>query len=113
LVVEDEALTRLYAIDIVEGAGFEAIGASSADHAIDVLESRDDIRAVFTDIQMPGSMDGLALIRLMKERWPSVAALLTSGKINITPADLPGGVPFFTKPYLAAQIESALRRLIG
>lgn len=111
LVVEDEALARLNALDIVEAAGFEAVSASNADEAIHVLETRDDIRAVFTDVQMPGSMDGLGLIRLMQDRWPAVAALVTSGGTNI--ADLPGGVRFLAKPYLPRQIEAALYKLIA
>ena len=71
LVVEDEALVRLRAVDIVEAAGFAVVSASNADDAIGILETRDDIRAVFTDVQMPGSMDGLGLMRLIKERWPT------------------------------------------
>jgi DNA-binding NtrC family response regulator len=113
LVVEDEALIRLRAIDIVEEAGFDAIGVVNADDALRVLERRNDIRAVFTDVHMPGSMDGLALIRLMKVRWPSVAALITSGKVLIAAADLPSGARFLAKPYVAIQIAAALHQLIG
>ena len=113
LVVEDEPLIRLNAIDMVEAAGFQAISASTADEAIHVLELRNDIRAVFTDVQMPGSMDGLALIHLMAERWPSIAALVTSGKVDIAPADLPRGARFFAKPWRPIQIEAALRQAIG
>jgi two-component system, response regulator PdtaR len=111
LVVEDEPVTRLSAMDMVEAAGCEAIGAADADEAIRVLEARSDIRAVFTDIYMPGSIDGLGLMRLMQERWPAVTALLTSGTAN--PASLPRGVRFVAKPYLPPQIEAALRQLIG
>lgn len=113
LVVEDEALVRLSAIDIIVSAGFEAICASNADDAIRVLEQREDIRAVFTDVQMPGSMDGLALLRLVKDRWPAMAVLVTSGKICTAPADLPSGARFVSKPYAPLQIEAALRQLIG
>lgn len=113
LVAEDEALIRLNAIDMVEAAGFHAISASTADEAIHVLELRDDIRAVFTDVQMPGSMDGLALIHLMAKRWPAIAALITSGKVDIPPSDLPRGARFFAKPWRPVQIEAALRQAIG
>ena len=113
LVVEDEPLTRLSAMDMVEAAGCQAIGASNADEAVRLLEARSDIRVVFTDVHMPGPMDGLGLMRLMKERWPSATALLVSGKTNIAPADLPYGVRFLTKPYLAVQIEAELRQLIA
>jgi CheY-like chemotaxis protein len=67
-------------MDMVEAAGCEAIGASNADEAVRVLQARADIRAIFTDVQMPGSMDGLALMRLTKKRWPSVVRLVTSGQ---------------------------------
>src|ERR1700738_5539437 len=73
LVVEDENLIRLSALDMVEEAGFEAIAATDADEAIRILESRNDIRAVFTDVHMPGSMDGLRLARVVRNRWPPVA----------------------------------------
>jgi CheY-like chemotaxis protein len=66
LVVEDEALIQLHAVAMVEAAGFEAISASNVADAIRILETRGDIRAVFTDIQMPGPMDGLGLMRLLK-----------------------------------------------
>ena len=112
LVVEDEPLIRLSAMDMVEAAGCEALGALNADDAVRLLEARSDIRAVFTDVQMPGSMDGLGLMRLMRERWPSVPVLVASGKDTVTPADLPAGVRFFAKPYVALQIEAALRQLI-
>ena len=113
LVVEDESVTRLNAMNMVEAAGCEAIGALSADEAVRLLETRTDIRAVFTDIHMSASMDGLGLMRLMKDRWPSVPVLVASGKTNIAPADLPHGVRFFAKPYLPVQIEAALRQLIA
>ena len=80
LVVEDENLIRLSALDMVEEAGFEAIAASDADEAIRILESRNDIRAVFTDVHMPGSMDGLRLARVVRNRWPPVALIVTSGR---------------------------------
>ena len=110
LVVDDEALVRLNAVDIVEAAGFEAVSASNADEAVHVLELRDDIRVVFTDVQMPGSMDGLGLIRLIQDRWPAVTTFATSGRMTIT--DLPDGVWFFPKPYLPHQIEAALHEAI-
>src|SRR5438270_804390 len=80
LIVEDEILVRMSAVDMVEDAGFHAISASDADEAIRLLESRNDIRAMFTDIQMPGSMDGLRLARVVRSRWPPVALIVTSGR---------------------------------
>jgi CheY-like chemotaxis protein len=112
LVVEDESLIRMSAIAMVEEAGFEAIAASDADEAIRILESRNDIRAVFTDVQMPGSMDGIRLARIVRNRWPPVALIVTSGQTNVQESDLPTGGRFLPKPYEQVQIGSALRELI-
>lgn len=112
LVVEDESLIRLNALAMVEEAGFEAIAASDADDAIRILERRNDIRAVFTDVQMPGSMDGIRLARVVRHRWPPVALIVTSGRTNVLESDLPTGGRFLKKPYEPMQIETALRELI-
>jgi CheY-like chemotaxis protein len=113
LVVEDDALTQLNAVAIVEEAGFEAIAASNADEAVQVLESRADVQAVFTDVQMPGSMDGLGLARVVRDRWPPVALIVTSGKTEIAPSDLPAGGRFLHKPYAPSEIETVLRQLLA
>ena len=112
LVVEDEGLIRMNAIDMVQEAGFDAIAASDADDAIRILESRSDIRAVFTDVHMPGSMDGIRLASVVRNRWPPVALIVTSGQTNVLESDLPTGGRFLRKPYAATQIETALRELI-
>jgi CheY-like chemotaxis protein len=112
LVVEDESLVLFSAVEMVTEAGFEAIPASNADEAIRILERRDDIRAVFTDVQMPGSMDGLRLARVVRNRWPPVALVVTSGQRQIAPADLPSGGRFLGKPYRPSQVEAVLRQLI-
>jgi CheY-like chemotaxis protein len=112
LVVEDESLVRMNAMTMVEQAGFEAIAASDADEAIRILESRNDIRAVFTDVHMPGTMDGIRLARVVRNRWPPVALIVTSGQTNVPETDLPTGGRFLRKPYAAAQIENALQQLI-
>jgi CheY-like chemotaxis protein len=112
LVVEDEDLIRASALEMVEEAGFEAIAASNADEAIRILESRSDIRAVFTDVHMPGTMDGLRLARVVRNRWPPVALIVTSGHTNVQEADLPTGGRFLSKPYAAAHIGATLRQLI-
>src|SRR3954453_12493133 len=112
LVVEDESLIRMNAIAMVEEAGFEAVAASDADEAIRILESRNDIRAVFTDVHMPGSMDGLRLPRGGRNRWPPVSLIVPSGRANVQETDLPTGARFLRKPYEHAQIEAALRQLI-
>jgi len=113
LVVEDDPILRLNAVDIVEEAGFIALEATNADDAISLLEARDDIRIVFTDIEMPGSMDGLKLALAVRDRWPPVKLIVTSGKFAIKDGDLPEGGLYFPKPYLPAAIAQALHSLAG
>jgi CheY-like chemotaxis protein len=113
LIVEDEFLLRMNAIDMIRGAGFEAVEAADADEAIRILETRRDITVVFTDIQMPGSMDGLKLARAVRGRWPPIKIVATSGHINVTEMDLPDGGRFLPKPYAADQITGLLRELTG
>jgi CheY-like chemotaxis protein len=112
LVVEDEPLMLIDAVDLVSEAGFEAIGSKNADEAIRILESREDIRIVFTDVNMPGSMDGIRLAHAVRDRWPPIEIIVTSG---LTLANVQELLPergiFFPKPYTPAQVASALHRL--
>jgi CheY-like chemotaxis protein len=111
LVVEDEFLLRMDAADVIAAAGFEVIEAVNADEAIEILESRSDITVVFTDIQMPGSMDGLKLARAVRGRWPPIKIIATSGLLNVGQVDLPEGGRFLPKPYSPAQVTGVLREL--
>ena len=112
LVVEDEALVRLDAADTVRDAGFDVIEAADADDAIRILESRNDICVVFSDIDLPGSMDGLKLAAAVSRRWPPVRLILTSGHVRVTPAELPEGGRFFAKPYRNDDIARCIREMI-
>ena len=112
LVVEDEILVRMDAIDAIETAGFDVIDARDADEAISILERRNDVRLIFTDIQMPGSMDGLKLAHFVRDRWPPIKIIATSGHAKITERDLPEGSRFLPKPYAVAQIASAIGQLV-
>jgi DNA-binding NtrC family response regulator len=98
---------------MIQDAGFEAIEANSADEAIDILNARSDIRVVFTDIEMPGSMDGLKLARVVREKWPPVELIVTSGKRNLANTDLPARGRFVGKPYDARQVTDAIRAFVG
>lgn len=111
LVVEDEVLLRMAATCLVEDAGLEAIEASNADEAISILEMRTDIRIVFTDIDMPGSMDGLKLAEAVRGRWPPIDIIVTSGHRIVDPRDLPRGSMFFAKPYKDDDIIAAMKRM--
>jgi len=113
LVVEDEIILRMRAVDIVEDAGFVPIEAASADQAFQILESRDDISLLFTDIQMPGSMDGLKLAHAVRTRWPHIKIILVSGKIAIADADKPNESRFFAKPLEAQQMILQLQEMVG
>ena len=111
LVVEDDPLLRLAAIDMVEDAGFEAIEASNATEAVRILERRLDIRIVFTDVDMPGGMDGVRLAALIRDRWPPIAIIVTSGQVHADDVSLPSGSLFFPKPYREAEIVGAFRHV--
>jgi CheY-like chemotaxis protein len=111
LIVEDELLIRLQAAQIIEEAEFDVIEASNADEAIAILEERPDITVLFTDIQMPGSMDGLKLAAAVKGRWPPIKIVATSGLVNVRPDDLPEGGRFLPKPYDPIQLTATLREL--
>jgi two-component system, response regulator PdtaR len=113
LVVEDDTLIRLNAADMVRDLGFEVIEAVDSDHAVSILESTDGISVVFTDVQMPGSMDGLRLVALVRDRWPPIALLVTSGRVQPPVEDLPLGARFLTKPYFQDQLKTHLQALTG
>lgn len=111
LVVEDEPLLRLAAVDMVEEAGFEAVEAADAVEAIGILESRPDIRLVFTDIDMPPGLDGLRLAALIRDRWPPIELILTSGKTRPRQQEMPARGVFFSKPFRAEQVIAEMRRM--
>jgi two-component sensor histidine kinase/ActR/RegA family two-component response regulator len=113
LVVEDEMVLRMRAVDVVEDAGFVPIEAASADQAIEILESRDDISLLFTDIQMPGSMDGLKLAHAAHTRWPHIKIILVSGQIAVTDDDKPTDSRFFPKPFEIQQMVLEIQKMVG
>ena len=104
---------RLRAVDIVEDAGFTAVEAVSADEALAILESRSDISLLFSDIQMPGSMDGLMLAHAVHERWPAIKIILVSGQVKLSDADRPADSRFFGKPLVVKQMVTELQEMIG
>jgi two-component sensor histidine kinase/CheY-like chemotaxis protein len=113
LVVEDEMVLRMRAVDIVEDAGFTAVQAVNADEALSILESRSDISLLFSDIQMPGSMDGLKLAHAVHDRWPSIKIILVSGQIQLADADKPADSRFFGKPLAVKQMIAELQDMVG
>jgi CheY-like chemotaxis protein len=113
LIVEDEMILRMLAVDMVEDAGYTPIEALDADEAVAILESRSDIALMCTDIQMPGNMDGLGLARTVHERWPSIRIIVMSGQLNPQNIDLPPCSRFFGKPLEARQMIAQMRSMIG
>lgn len=113
LVVEDEALIRMSSVDVIRDLGFEVIEAVDADHAVSLLESVPGITVVFTDIQMPGSMDGMLLAAIVRDRWPPIDLLITSGKMRPVASDMPTGAQFVSKPYSPSDLKEQLYSLTG
>jgi len=113
LVVEDEMLLRMRAVDMVEDAGYISVEAADADEAVAILESRSDIALLFTDIQMPGSMDGLKLAHAVHERWPPIKIILVSGQLRLASIDIPADSRFFGKPLEAKVMIAQMQSMIG
>jgi two-component system, response regulator PdtaR len=107
LIVEDEFLIRAMLQEELEDAGYHVVSVPDADHAIRVLEARQDIHLVFTDINMPGSMDGLKLAAFVNDRWPPVHIIVTTGRAQ--PLSLPANALFIPKPYLGSNVLAAMR----
>ncbi|MBY5313721.1 response regulator [Rhizobium leguminosarum] len=113
LVVEDSTLIRMSAVDLVFSAGYEALEACDADEAIRILEARNDIDLVFTDVQMPGTMDGIKLSHYIRDRWPPVRLIVASGAAILEESDLPTGSRAFSKPYDNHAITDAMAHLLS
>ena len=113
LVVEDDAIQRLAAASMIEDAGYEVLEAVNTDDAIRILESRNDIRLVFTDIDLPGSMDGMKLAAAVRNRWPPIEIILTSGQVLEKDVLLPARSVFFAKPYVSDTIVATMHQMLA
>ena len=111
LVVEDEPLLRLNAVAMLEDAGYATLQAGSADTAIEQLEANDAIRAVFTDVDLPGGMNGIRLAAVIRDRWPPVGLIVTSGHVAVEDSELPERGQFLAKPYSYWQLTHAMETL--
>ena len=112
LVVEDNPLILMSALDLVRTAGFEGVGAESADEAIGILEARADIRLVFTDVEMPGTIDGVKLAHYIRERWPPIHLIVASGRSILEESQLPVGSRYFSKPYDENTLVEEMTRML-
>ena len=106
-------LLRMRAVDMVEDAGYTAVQAVDADEAFAILESRSDVALLFTDIQMPGSMDGLQLAHAVHERWPPIKIILVSGQLKLSSSDIPRDSRFFGKPLESDEMVAEMQDMIG
>ena len=113
LVVEDEPLQRMMAVDLVEDAGFEALHVASAADAVLILESRLDIRVVFTDIDMPGGLNGMQFAAAVRDRWPPIELIIVSGKRRPLPEELPKRGVFFQKPYKRDEVTATMLQMMA
>jgi DNA-binding NtrC family response regulator len=111
LVVEDEPLLLMDAMDMVEDAGFVPCGASNADEALELLRTEEGIGVVFTDVDMPGSIDGVKLAHIVRKNWPPISIVVASAHARVTSADLPEKSVFFSKPYRPSLVVDTLCHL--
>ena len=113
LVVEDEPIIRLGIVSSIEDAGHAVIEAANADEAISRLVANSEVHVVVTDVDMPGSMDGIRLAHYVRRRWPPIQLLVISGKVGVTPGELPDGARFMSKPFQEPQLISTIEALAG
>jgi CheY-like chemotaxis protein len=113
LVVEDSTIIRMGAVDLALSAGYEVLEACDADEAIRILESRSNIDLVFTDVQMPGTMDGIKLSHYIRDRWPPVRLIVASGTAILEESSLPQGSRFFPKPYNDHAVADTMARMLS
>jgi CheY-like chemotaxis protein len=113
LVVDDEALLRLSAADVLQEGGYEVVEAADAEEALAILASRGDVRMLFTDVQLPGSTDGMRLARQVHQRWPDIVLLITSGRLRPREEEIPDDGEFVPKPYEPRRLLARVRQLLA
>lgn len=113
LIVDDEALLRMVMDEVLTDGGFQVIEARNADLAVQMLEANPDVRILVTDVEMPGTLNGFALARMVRERWPSMGIVICSGRSFPKDGDLPAGVHFLGKPFLQSTLLATVYQLVG
>lgn len=113
LVVDDEPLIRMDLADHLSDAGYQVLEAANADEALQILETTENVRLICTDIDMPGSMDGLLLAAAVSDRWPPIRIIVVSGHRVVQITDIPDGSVFFSKPYSYGAIEGSIGELLA
>lgn len=112
MIVEDEILVRQIGADVLEEAGYSVLEAGSATEALEIIEKNPGIALVFTDVRMPGEMDGLDLATVVHDRWPNVRLLITSGHCRLGKTELPDSGQFLAKPYRANELVQQVENLL-
>ena len=112
LLVEDEPLVRMLGVDVLEDAGFTVVEAANASEALRALETRTDVRVLFTDVNMPGELDGLELARVVHQRWPDIRLLIASGQVFPAPEELPDSGQFVPKPWEPSAVVRRIQAMI-
>jgi two-component system, response regulator PdtaR len=113
LLVEDELFVRMATADALTDASFDVIETAHAQAALEILQHRDDIRVLFTDVKMPGPMDGLALADIVRNRWPHILVVVTSGHLEASSVLLPDDAVFIAKPYGEQAPVNLIQALLG
>lgn len=111
LVAEDEFLLRMEAADTLSDAGFTVLEVATADAALRFLEEKDGVDLLFTDVNMPGDLNGFDLAREVAARWPEITIIVCSGAMKPEPGDLPPGARFLDKPYSPSLVQRVVREL--
>jgi len=112
LIVEDEVFIRMIGVDMLEDSGFRVLEAKNADEALEILKNGADVEVLFTDIRMPGKMDGLELAEFVHARWPEIKLLITSGHCRLSDDEVPDGGRFVAKPYKLETVVEQIRKAL-
>ena len=113
LIVDDEAILRFIASDVLEDSGFQVLEAENAKAALMVLADHPDVRVLFTDINMPGALDGLDLAREAHARWPHLKLVITSGRLRPADSEIPDDGRFVAKPYSPDHLVGEIRKALA
>ena len=111
LVAEDEPLIRLGMTLVIEEAGYQVVEVGNTDDALRAIESEGDVGLLLTDVDMPGSMDGIRLAHTVRHRWPTIQLIVVSGKVGVKPGELPEGARFLSKPYQGPKLLETVKVL--
>jgi CheY-like chemotaxis protein len=111
LVAEDEPLIRLGMTLVIEEAGYQVVEVGNTDDALRAIESEGDVGLLLTDVDMPGSMDGIRLAHTVRRRWPTIQLIVVSGKVGVRAGELPEGARFLSKPYQEPKLLETVKAL--